>query len=63
MTEELTEALTEEQLYTACRRMETMGGHFAEAIAKAFYAADSTNRAKLVAAFEDMFRRYAHWGE
>lgn len=50
--------LTEEQLYSAAREMEFRGGSFACRIAQAFFAADMTNRAKLVSAFEDLFRRY-----
>ena len=51
--------LTEEQLRCAAQQMYENGGSFAGHIAKAFFAADKGNKAKLVSAFEDLFRRYA----
>ena len=42
----------------AAHAMERDGGHFAAAIAKAYYHADQGNKARLVAAFRDLFDRY-----
>lgn len=42
----------------AAHAMEREGGGFASAIATAYYRADSSNRARLVAAFQDLFARY-----
>lgn len=47
----------DEQIYTA-RAMENYGGGFASRIAEAFFVADLGNRAKLMSAFEELFRRY-----
>jgi hypothetical protein len=47
-----------DMLHKAARQMEKEGGHFAHAIALAFYAADSTNMYKLVEAFDDLFAEY-----
>ena len=41
----------------AAHMMET-GGNFAASIARAYYAADKHNRARLRAAFPDLFTRY-----
>jgi hypothetical protein len=43
----------------AAHNMERIGGHFAAAIARAYYAADSWNRARLVKAFEHLFDDHA----
>ena len=43
----------------AAHNMERHGGHFAAALARAYYAADSWNRARLVEAFAHMFDDYA----
>lgn len=51
--------MTDTQLYKAAANMETVGGHFAAAIARAFYAADSGNRRLLLQAFGDMFEQYS----
>lgn len=56
------EAFTDDQLLQTCHRMETYGGHFCTHIAKAFYAADSGNRATLRAAFADLFIKYGPGG-
>ena len=39
-------------------RMLTYGGSFAKAIAGAWQVADDLNRARLEAAFPDLFKRY-----
>lgn len=46
-------------LHAAAHRMQAMGGGFASAIAAAWFLADSGNRARLEAAFSDLFDRYA----
>jgi hypothetical protein len=43
----------------AAWEMERIGGHFAAALARAYYAADSWNRARLVNAFEHLFDQHA----
>ena len=40
--------------------MEERGGHFVTALARAYYAADSYNRRRLVEAFQDIFEEYAN---
>ena len=40
-------------------KMIQRGGSFAVQIARAYYVADSDNRAKLEAVFSDLFERYA----
>lgn len=42
----------------AARVMEDIGGSFAAHLARAFYAADSHNTARLLEAFPEMFERY-----
>lgn len=51
----------EQQLFAAARNMMNYGGGFASCIGDAFFLADSGNRAKLVAAFADLFDKYAKW--
>jgi len=41
------------------RAMEMLGGGFVQAIAKAFYRADSVNYERLKAAFPDIWVKYA----
>ena len=43
----------------AAHNMERIGGDFAAALARAYYAADSRNRAQLVKAFEHLFDAHA----
>ena len=43
----------------AAWEMERIGGHFAAAIARAYYAADSGNRALLIDAFGHLFDKHA----
>lgn len=50
--------LDHDMLLSAARLMENEGGSFAGHIARAFYVADSTNRKRLLTAFDDMFVRY-----
>ena len=47
-----------EMLWDAAKLMEQQGGGFAACIAQAFYRADSTNRERLITAFDDLFVRY-----
>jgi len=54
--------MTHEQLQEAADYLETKEGGFANAIALAYYRADSDNQRKLVEAFGDLFERaYAKW--
>jgi hypothetical protein len=50
--------LDHDMLLDAARLMESQGGSFAASIARAFYVADSTNRERLLTAFDDLFVRY-----
>ena len=50
--------LDHDMLYIAAGRMVVEGGSFAGHIARAFFVADSTNRERLLTAFDDMFVRY-----
>lgn len=45
------------QLHRAAHAMIENGGSFAGAIAAAYFAADSANRERLLAAFGDLFER------
>ena len=47
-----------DELTRAAELMDRIGGGFASSIARAFYRADASNRARLVAAFADLFDRY-----
>jgi hypothetical protein len=47
-----------DMLLDAARLMESQGGSFAGHIARAFYVADTTNREKLLSAFDDLFCKY-----
>ena len=51
--------LTDNQLYEAAYEMAAMGGSFAAGIAQAFFHADKDNKRRLLAAFGDLFVRYA----
>jgi len=42
----------------ALELMETVGGSFARAIARAYYCADPHNRARLREAFSELFKKY-----
>ena len=50
--------LDHDMLLNAALLMESEGGSFAGHIARAFYVADTTNREKLLSAFDDLFVRY-----
>jgi hypothetical protein len=50
--------LDHDMLLDAARLMERDGGSFAGHIARAFYCADSTNRERLLTAFDDLFCKY-----
>lgn len=50
--------MNSDQLIYAANAMEVYGGGFVSQIARAYYAADSGNRGRLVAAFGDLFERY-----
>ena len=45
--------------HEAAIRMSREGGHFAGAIADAYFHADSNNKTRLLEAFRDLFDRYA----
>ena len=47
-----------EMLWDAAKLMEQQGGSFAGHIARAFYCADSTNRERLLTAFDDLFCKF-----
>ena len=47
-----------EMLWDAAKLMEQQGGSFAGHIARAFYCADSTNRERLITAFDDLFYKF-----
>jgi hypothetical protein len=44
--------------HQAAQLMEKMGGGFAAALALAYYRADGTNQAAILAAFPDLFEKY-----
>jgi hypothetical protein len=50
--------LDHDMLLDAARLMERDGGSFAGHIARAFYCADSTNRERLLTAFDDLFVKF-----
>jgi hypothetical protein len=50
--------LDQDMLLDAARLMERDGGSFAGHIARAFYCADSTNRERLLTAFDDLFCKF-----
>ena len=50
--------LDHDMLLNAARTMESEGGSFAGHIARAFYVADSTNRERLLTAFDDLFCKF-----
>ena len=47
-----------DDLWYAAKLMESQGGSFAGHIARAFYAADATNRELLLTAFSDLFVKF-----
>jgi hypothetical protein len=50
--------LDHSMLLNAAMLMQREGGSFAEHIALAFYVADSTNRERLLTAFDDLFVKF-----
>jgi hypothetical protein len=50
--------LDHDMLLDAARLMENQGGSFAGHIARAFYCADSTNKERLLTAFDDLFCKF-----
>jgi 2-oxo-4-hydroxy-4-carboxy--5-ureidoimidazoline (OHCU) decarboxylase len=44
--------------HRAAQTMEKMGGGFAAALALAYYRADGSNQAAILAAFPDLFEKY-----
>lgn len=50
--------LDHDMLLAAALLMERDGGSFAGHIARAFYCADSTNRERLLTAFDDLFCKF-----
>jgi hypothetical protein len=50
--------MTDDDYTHAAWVMERMGGRFAGHIARAYYAADSDNKARLRAAFWELFEKY-----
>lgn len=53
--------LTDAQQYASAKTMEKYGGGFASALSEAFFKADSSNKRKLLDAFEELFLRYHRW--
>ena len=50
--------LDHDMLLSAALLMESEGGSFAGHIARAFYVADTTNRERLLTAFDDLFVKF-----
>jgi hypothetical protein len=50
--------LDHDMLLSAALLMEREGGSFAGHIARAFYVADTTNRERLITAFDDLFCKF-----
>ena len=50
--------LDHDMLLNAALLMEREGGSFAGHIARAFYCADSTNRERLLTAFDELFVKF-----
>lgn len=50
--------LDHDMLLNAALLMEREGGSFAGHIARAFYVADTTNRERLLTAFDDLFVKF-----
>jgi hypothetical protein len=62
ITDEEDLPMTDAQIHEAAGYLETREGGFANAIALAYYRADSDNQRKLVEAFGDLFESaYAKW--
>jgi hypothetical protein len=50
--------LDHDMLLSAALTMEDEGGSFAGHIARAFYVADTTNKERLITAFDDLFCKF-----
>jgi hypothetical protein len=44
--------------HKAAKTMEKKGGHFAAALAVAYFHADNDNKARILGAFSDLFEKY-----
>jgi hypothetical protein len=44
--------------HRAAQTMEKIGGHFAAALAVAYFHADGDNKARILGAFSDLFEKY-----
>ena len=53
--------LDHDMALAAARLMEAEGGSFAGHIARAFYVADSTNKVRLLTAFDDLFIKFYNY--
>lgn len=51
--------MSDSELNKAAHNMREYGGGFAEAIALAYFRADSTNQVRVIDAFPELFERYA----
>jgi hypothetical protein len=49
--------------HRAAQTMENLGGGFASALARAYFRADSDNRARILGAFPDLFEKYRRIAE
>jgi hypothetical protein len=49
--------------HRAAKAMEKMGGGFASALAVAYFHADGDNRARILGAFPDLFKKYRQLAE
>ena len=54
----MTTLSTPRQYDNAVHMMEVLGGSFVRSLADSFYCADSHNKARLIAAFPEQFKRY-----
>jgi len=50
--------LDQDMALAAARLMESEGGSFARHMANAYYVADTTNRERLLTAFDDLFCKF-----
>ena len=55
--------LTADQQVASAKTMFAYGGGFAGALSEAFFKADSSNKEKLLVAFDELFMRYHRWNE
>lgn len=49
--------------HRAAKTMEKIGGNFAAALAVAYFNADSDNKARILGAFPDLFKKYRRIAE